>query len=391
MPLVKIPGRDVGIHALIIGVSDYTYLPGDDDPVEGGSKLGMKKLKTPALGAFRFLQWLQKADAAAGADAKVRLNHPLASYDVILAASPEERAILGLSDWVEDATTDKVVERIREWRERVAENPDNVALFYFSGHGIQRNKEDAVLMLQDFAQSKAAMLEHAISFFEIFSGMAPSDDYSNMGMTQLYFVDACRNLPEQIKNFAKLNTQPVFDNYLGGRDDRMAPVFFSAVNDSKAFAEVGLGSYFNRALLAALECGAENSRDCSGVKCWPLSVFTLTTAISNEFENFDIKQNFVPAGQFRDFDVCLLAQAPQVDMVIQVVPENQRANTTVEVKQMGVHDPFSWRQSVPPPAHPYRVTAPAGIHNLIATVAGVTLYDSTEFINQKNRRWPVQL
>src|SRR4051812_47819343 len=122
MPLVKIQGRDVGIHALIIGVSDYTYLPGDDDPAEGGSKLGMKKLKTPALGAFRFLQWLQKADAAVGHNAQVRLIHPLVSCDVMLAASPEERAIPDLSDWVEDATTDKVVERITAWRERVAEN-----------------------------------------------------------------------------------------------------------------------------------------------------------------------------------------------------------------------------------------------------------------------------
>jgi hypothetical protein len=67
MSFVRIEGRSAGVHALIIGVSDYWYLPGDDDPVEGGVKLGMKKLKTPALGAFRLLKWLQKADPAADA------------------------------------------------------------------------------------------------------------------------------------------------------------------------------------------------------------------------------------------------------------------------------------------------------------------------------------
>jgi hypothetical protein len=75
-----------------------------------------------------------------------------------------------------DDTTDEVVERIRSWRDRVGADGDTVGLFYFSGHGIQRNKEDAVLMLRDFARSKAAMLEHAISFFERLSGGAKAVD-----------------------------------------------------------------------------------------------------------------------------------------------------------------------------------------------------------------------
>ncbi|MHC2282113.1 hypothetical protein ACVME8_008756 [Bradyrhizobium diazoefficiens] len=32
-----------------------------------------------------------------------------------------------------------------------------------------------------------------------------------------------------------------------------------------------------------------------------------------------------------------------------------------------------------------------GVHNLIATVAGVERFSGTAFINQKNRLWPVQL
>src|SRR5262249_27052979 len=212
MPLVTFDDRRVGIHALIVGVSDYTYLPGDDDPPDA-RKFGMKKLKAPSFGAFRFLQWLKTADREA------RLAQPLASYDVVLAPSVEEKTVLGHVDYIDDASTSTFIQKTWDWRERVATDAANIALFYFSGHGIQRNKDDAVLMLQDFRKPNGPILDNAVSFFEIFSGMAPSNDYPNMGMTQFYFVDACRNLPDQIKNFSRLRTRVVFDDYLGGRDD----------------------------------------------------------------------------------------------------------------------------------------------------------------------------
>jgi hypothetical protein len=392
MPLVKIEGRDIGIHALVIGVSDYTYLPGDDDPARGGGKLGMKKLKTPAFGAFRFHEWLKQTDEQG------RLIKPLASHEIILAPSAAELAIPRLAGCVDDAKTENVISRIREWRKRVAGSPNNVAVFYFTGHGIQRNKDDAVLMLQDFAKSGDAMLENTISFYDVFSGMAPSNDpeadldLSKMGMTQIYFVDACRNLPERIKNFAKLKTRPVFDSYLAGTDNRKAPVFFAAVNDSKAFAEVGKGSYFNRALLAGLERGAEVSKVVGGKKLWPVSIYTLTTAITIEFGKLKTDQNFEPAGHFKDCDFCFLDQAPLVDVTIQVDPEEQRVVNKIKVTQIGVSPPFRWEQPEPAPDHPYAITAPAGIHQLTAVARdGVTCDKGIETINQKNRLWQVQL
>jgi hypothetical protein len=386
MPLVTIQGRNIGIHALIIGVSDYMYLPGDDDPAEGGGKFGMKKLKTPAFGAFRFLEWLKQADRQG------RLARPLVSYEIILAPSPEERTSRGLSECEDDATTGHVIERIQNWRERVASDLNNLAVFYFSGHGIQRDRDDAVLMLRDFAEPRAPILSKSISFFEVFNGMAPSVDYPKMAETQFYFVDACRNLPERIKNFAKLRTQPVFDCYLNGPDKRCAPVFFATINDSKAFAEAGKGSYFNRALMLALECGAENSKEVGGRKWWPVTVSTLTTAITNEFAKFDTDQNFVPAGRARDCEFCFLDKAPPVDLTIQVDPEQQRRLCKIIVTQIGVVDsPFRWEQPDPAPRHPYVIKAPTGIHQLTAVVGDVPRDKGVEVINQKKRFWPVHL
>jgi hypothetical protein len=168
MPLTQI--RNVGIHAFIAGVSDYTYLPGDDDPPPPGGKLGMKKLKMAALSAFRFMQWLRGADAAGG------LAAPLASYDVMLAPSPVELPIDDLANFSDDLKTDTFTDRMWDWRERVASGPQNIAIFYFAGHGIQRGREDSVLMLQDFAQPRRPLLSRAVSFGEVFQGMCPSGD-----------------------------------------------------------------------------------------------------------------------------------------------------------------------------------------------------------------------
>jgi Caspase domain len=385
MPLVEVPGRNVGIHALIIGVSDYTHLPGDDDPAEA-DKFRMKKLKTPALGAFRFLEWLKKTDA------EERLIKPLASYDTILAPSPQERA---LPDWAadtDDAKTENVISRIRAWRARVAANRDNVALFYFTGHGIQRNKDDAVLLLQDFAKSDEAVLESAISFDEIFKGMAPSDRFPDMQMTQIYFVDACRNLPEQIKNFERLKTRPVFDIELGTTDNRKAaPVFFAAVNDSKAFAQVGKGSYFNQALMVALGRGAEGARLVGEKKRWPISIFTLQTAIKIEFSKFKTDQNFELTGRVDDCEFCYLDQAPQVELKIQVQPEDRRIASRIKLNRIGRDPEFTWEQPERAPDHPYEIVVPAGIHQLTVVTGGVATEKGTEIVNQKNRLWPIQL
>jgi hypothetical protein len=389
--LVTIDNRGVGIHALIVGVSDYTNLPGDDDPAAGGNKLGMKKLKAPTLGAYRFLKWLIKADE------ENRLLQPLASYEVVLAPSPEERAEPGLEDWIDDATTGSFVKKTIAWRKRVGKSKKNVALFYFSGHGIQRNKDDAILMLQDFAEDEVPMLKRAVALYEIFGGMAPSDEFPEMGMTQLYFIDACRNLPERIKSFAKLQPETVFDVQLGGRDDRVAPIFFAAVNDSVAFGEAGKGSYFNRALLVGLERGAENTKEVDGRTVWPVSVFTLVTAITHEFAKFETDQNFVQGGLFRDCDICYLNQAPLVDLTIEVLPDAQRESAVIIMTQM-VNPPlvpFEWKQPDPPPDYPYTLTSPAGIHRIFATQKGVAAAPMSDkgfqVITQRNRLLRVRL
>src|ERR1700682_4095016 len=64
--LTERPEVNKGIKAFIVGISDYTVLPGEGEPSGPQGTFGMKKLKTGADGAFRFLNWLLDADRRGG-------------------------------------------------------------------------------------------------------------------------------------------------------------------------------------------------------------------------------------------------------------------------------------------------------------------------------------
>ena len=71
------------------------------------------------------------------------------------------------------------------------------------------------------------------------------------------------------------------------------------------------------------------ARDVGGKRRWPISVYTLATAITNEFAKFQTDQNFVPTGHVMDCDFCYLDQPPLVDLIIQVEPENRRRDAII--------------------------------------------------------------
>jgi hypothetical protein len=52
--------QGLGLHALIIGVSDYQFLPGPSEfPDPNRVTLGLTKVNIPATGAFRVARWFR--------------------------------------------------------------------------------------------------------------------------------------------------------------------------------------------------------------------------------------------------------------------------------------------------------------------------------------------
>jgi hypothetical protein len=243
-------GGEPGLHVFLVGVSAYPHLPA---PGSGSTaqSYGMNQISAAARTAYQMYEWLLANQAG--------LPLPLATVWLLLSPSAleitNEPALNGLAlrpDLL------NFVQSANAWRDAASTHRDGMSLFYFAGHGVQRTKDDAVLLLDDFGHLPVGMnpLQTSVDVRTLFYGMAPSAAFPQMARTQIYFVDACRNHPNQFNQFEKLSTTEFFTIAVSGRDDRIAPIFYAAVPDSKGYAVPGQHTVFSRQLLDCLQGGA---------------------------------------------------------------------------------------------------------------------------------------
>jgi hypothetical protein len=348
-------GANPGVHALIVGVSRYPFLAGGQTPVADPWELG--QLTSAASSAHALFEWLKKA----------RLPVPLATCRVLLSpsASPNEAALAGLTD---EATFDNVFAEAHAWRQDAKSHQSNITVFYFAGHGVQRDKEDAVLCLHDFRQppATAPSLRRAIDLATLRAGLSPSSSQPEIARTQFYFVDACREQPTQTKNFKDLKTGDLWDIELDGQDDRCAAIFYASISNQVAGAIPGGQTLFNQALLACLnsEAGDSLGEDAAGDPIWGVTVESLNSALRAKIEsiNRDIggDQTYTTGGQFKPARICLLDGPPTVDVTLEMDPEQACA-----VSQLTITDNNQVAKSYAPPlTHPIQDTFRAGLYTV---------------------------
>src|SRR5205085_5850611 len=157
------------------------------------------QLSSTSLTAYKIYQWLLERQA--------RLPLPLATVRLLLSPSNEEAAQIGAELnqlGVTACTRQNFAAEARQWRTDASSHNENVTFFYFAGHGVQRSKNDGVLLLEDFGDPAEGTLHNAAEIINIFNGMAPpASVQQKMARTQFYFVDACRVLPSAFKNFER--------------------------------------------------------------------------------------------------------------------------------------------------------------------------------------------
>ena len=346
-------GANPGVHALIIGVSEYPFLGGGQQPVADPWQMG--QLTSTASTAHKVFQWLQTA----------RLPLPLATCRVLVSASPAEAALAGLTN---HATFDNVFAEAHDWRTDANSNPANITFFYFAGHGVQRSKEDAVLCLRDFREPPAGApaLRRAIDVATLRGGMAPSPTQANIARTQFYFVDACRVQPGQLSKFTAPQTGALWDLETEGQDDRCSPVFYASVSNHVAGAIPGVQTLFSKALIACLEGEAGDSlgEDGAGDPVWGVTVQGLNDALQSKIDELNVllggDQTYSTGGTFKPATICVLDKPPMVDVILQVDPEAACQVSRVTVK--GNDEPP--RVLDPPVAHPVHHQLKAGLYSV---------------------------
>jgi hypothetical protein len=351
-----------GLHVLIAGVSRYIHFPGG-----GGSpttnSFGMQQLFSTALTAYKIYQWLLSH--------KNQLPLPLATIRLLLSPSQDELdaepAMVGLAD---PATRRNFAAEAHGWHDDAGSSDDNMSFFYFAGHGVQRKKDDAVMLLEDFGDPLDGPLSNAVEIENFFGGMAPpADPTKKIAQKQLYFIDACRIAPQQFKALQWLNVPDIWAVELSGRDDRSAPIFFAAIPGTKAYALKGQQTIFSEALIRCLDgLGSEPmEEDAQGQVKWRVNAYALSKALTAQIDElnkkYQLDQNYTPGGLFKDITINHLNNPPAVNVSVEIDP-----NTAVPYIALEVRDYMNnivW--SVPP--HPYVKDLPAGHYIFKAKVA----------------------
>jgi len=354
-----------GVHCLIAGVSHYPHLPGGGGPAAEKS-YGMRQLSSTAATAYRVYRWLL--------DRRDRLPLPLATVRLLLSPSPAETAAEpALAAAADRCTRAAFAAEARAWRRDARAHRDGMSWFYFAGHGVQRRKGDAVLLLEDFGDPDEGPLTNAASFDNLFYGMAPPAALTQtVARRQAWFIDACRLAPADFRSFEWLHVPDLWEVELSGVDDRSAPAFFASLPGAKAYALPGEQTLFSRALLAALEGSGVDSvgDDDDGAPRYGVTVYSLDRALQAELAALNDEhggdQDYVLSGLVDEALLVRHPAAPEVAVVVEVDPAE--AADVVRFEVTDAEDAV--RLDVGPPLTPYPFEGrlPMGFYQVRGTV-----------------------
>jgi len=252
--------NQAGTFAVIIGVSQYDYLPANDDVEALKTSYGLGQLHVSASTAYAFFDWLRGSYHFGRA--------PLSKCWVLLSPTAAESAInpelANTARPTLQACEDAMGEAVAAIE---ALDPTYIAdsrfVFFFSGHGIERYPNQ-LLCPADYLRKPGLNPNKALSIVNLRGGLrrySLRDDF--------FFIDACRSNPQEMANIkldgeSTLVEMPAFQ----ASANRNSPILWGTKSGAETWQPStpsegveGL-SIFGRALIEALDGQAKTDEDC---------------------------------------------------------------------------------------------------------------------------------
>lgn len=172
-------GTKPSVHALIIGVGGYHHLPGKRAlKAKIHKQVGLlNSLISPPRSALEFAQWLKNS---------TDWPQPLGTIDLLLSPHPKDKAFQVPAN-AQAADIATIQQAFSDWFDRCDKDSDNVAVFYFCGHGME--KSDHYLLAEDFGANANNPWLGAFAFNQTREAF-----HKCKAQTQCFFVDACRQI-----------------------------------------------------------------------------------------------------------------------------------------------------------------------------------------------------
>ncbi|MFF7250102.1 caspase family protein [Embleya sp. NPDC008237] len=298
------------VHALVIGVGGYPYLPGGEkaDPRYCLAFDGMSQLTSPPRSALAFARRLIDGGPSVG-------NLPLGSVELLLSWAAGDRGSDPPDPAPREATIDNIRDAFEAWSARCAADPDNAAVLYFCGHGLQSDTQ--LLLAGDFNRHGETPFAQAIDFDETRLALQQTGP-----RTQCFVIDACRT--------------DCFDLRPSGVQPLARPrLFASGVCENEltlrlpAFGEAGGRreevSYLTRAVIRALD-GQAATTDETGR--WVVSMAGIRRSIDlllMEEMNVASLHRGVEANNLGDAVMYVLDRAPSARLTVSFRPAERAA------------------------------------------------------------------
>lgn len=328
-----------GTHVFIIGVGNYPHLKDGSGRLSTGHR-EMGQLTSPPISAMEVLRWIDTTLHNPEA--------PLKSIEVLISQAGDAQFIdsEGLSQQIDPASWDNYEDSVQAWKQRADSNPQNIAIFYFCGHGMG-DGVNTYLLMEDAGRS-AKLLRHATHLGALRLAMGHCK-----ALKQMYLIDACRtvDLASVIDPYDTCQSglpEPNVLQVFSGEN----PVLFSARQGEPAFGASGQVSIFTGALLHGLNrCAVFQPHGRS----WAVSPHHLQRAIAALMDDFSGATHCHADGiSGVGFQVHVLTTTPEV--IVHVCLNNKAANESAEISYTSDGN----RVIRPDFSHPWRTFVPGG-------------------------------
>lgn len=364
---------DPGTHVLLIGVGDYPYLKDGDDAKPFAMAMGMGQLSSPPLSVRALASWFM--DAGTGFH---NPDRPLRSLQVLCSADGPVlvKGADGVPHAVDRARMPAVKQAVIDWMARAGRNPENLAVFFFCGHGLAFGEAENALLLEDFGGNPVNPMADAVAFDSMRLGVLRHC----VAKHQIHLIDACRTPP----------TKDFLDTYGNGAAgdpiaaaglsrklrDKIAPVYFATGLASAAYGLNGQPSLFTQGLLQSMRGPASRDKDDH----WEVQVPALAEGINKcvASMSFQVQPQYC---QPHETGPELMIHRLRADPEVIVKVFTRDPNLLPRAILAHVDEVTQARAERPPDPAPWWVALATGSYRFEALAAG----DKTQVLGQRSR------
>lgn len=280
---LTIPNGQPLLHVFVVGVGEYPHLEGGVGPI-ANQTFGLSQLDTTTVTAERVANWFV---------AKAKPPIPLGSVELVVTSSGPVKRDDGTQINVQQPTMAEITTAFNAWYQRCKQDKDNIAIFYFAGHGLSTNTAQFLLPADFGDPTVLNAWANCIDFTGLKIGMG-----GNTAQTQVFFIDACRESPVDLLIQPHVKGDPLC-TALPFQVVAQSSAYFAASDGFLAYGPPNDLTYFGRAVLDALDgAGAHKA----GAK-WSVNTYSLSSAIGlimtqlAKVENLPLSCNPRPSGQ----------------------------------------------------------------------------------------------